>query len=425
TAAAAGRAHERNEAILLRVAQYLFHGLDRGGDAVAVLEGALERGVLGLDGRIHLLDYLQRLQRWEASLPHCDALIAARPGYLDARVRKMRAHFHLQQAEALQNTYQAAVKWCQGNKRWNEREIATIAFACVETRMHEPAITHLREAIAIHTRTAPRRGVGDGTLADYYRRLSIVLQQQERTVEAVDAAAGAIVAWGGHRNQRARALGQLEQVLRTAKDLPGYVAHLTAEEARSGLQNPILRKAVGRAFAGRREWSAAAAQFRIAIAAQPNDLETHYALIEALDAQQDAAGAAQALLDATRANPFAISLYADLAERYGKLKDDVAAERARTTMIEMQPNESESHAALAAIRLAQGRPTDAVHHWQRVVAIRSDEPAGYFGLADALAASKAVDEARTVLQGVLGRAWEERFGDVHARAREELLKLDK
>lgn len=148
-------------------------------------------------------------------------------------------------------------------------------------------------------------------------------------------------------------------------------------------------------------------------------------MLQALDAQSDSAGAAAALLEATRANPFALELYRDLGDRYAKLRDAAGAERAYTSMIEMQPNEAASHTLMADIRTAQQRPAEAVHHWRRTVAARSDEPAGYLGLADALAADGDAAGARAVLQQVLGRTWETRFGEVHAQARTALAKLDK
>ena len=52
------------------------------------------------------------------------------------------------------------------------------------------------------------------------------------------------------------------------------------------------------------------------------------------------------------------------------------AERAYTSIVEMQASESESHALLAEIRQKQNRWPEAIEQWEQVARIRSLEPTG-------------------------------------------------
>ena len=63
---------------------------------------------------------------------------------------------------------------------WNEEAVATLAVACGDSELLDAAVRLWDEAIALHTRTAPNRGVGDGTLARYWREKADVLARLGR-----------------------------------------------------------------------------------------------------------------------------------------------------------------------------------------------------------------------------------------------------
>ena len=76
-----------------------------------------------------------------------------------------------------------------------------------------------------------------------------------------------------------------------------------------------------------------------------------------------------------------IKLYQDLGKRYDSLGNAKETERAYTSIVEVQPNESESHAMLADIRQHQNRWSEAADCWQQVAKIRALEPTGLLKLA--------------------------------------------
>src|SRR5262249_42652764 len=93
-------------------------------------------------------------------------------------------------------------------------------------------------------------------------------------------------------------------------------------------------------------------------------------------------------------------------------------ERAFTSMVEMLPNESEGHAALAEVYEKQNRWPEAIAQWERVAKIRSLEPTGLLKLAAAQIHEKAWDQAAATLRTLRSQSWPQRFGDVQQQARE-------
>ena len=85
------------------------------------------------------------------------------------------------------------------------------------------------------------------------------------------------------------------------------------------------------------------------------------------------------------------------------------AERAYTAIVEMQPNESESHTMLAEIRQEQDRWNDAINHWRRVADLRALEPTGLISLAKAQLHEKQWDAAGETIRKLRQRSWPSRF----------------
>src|SRR5207237_7604022 len=115
--------------------------------------------------------------------------------------------------------------------RWSEAPLATLASACVGVELFDQAIAYYKELIPLHERNAPNRGVGDGVLSEYYAAMATAYSRLGKTIDAVDAASGAIVAWGNRHRDRNRYLDRLREVLTAAGDLDNYVAHLDKQEA--------------------------------------------------------------------------------------------------------------------------------------------------------------------------------------------------
>ncbi|TAH39368.1 MAG: hypothetical protein EYC70_00875 [Planctomycetota bacterium] len=402
--------------VLRNVAGYLWDGLDRRDRAIVVLEGALDRGLLGFEGRDQLAWYLADRRRWKEVVPLLQQLVQARPADYNLRARLVRALGSGGERGQALAALAAAEAWLREQAQWNEAPIATLASAAADSGLSERAVALFAEAIALHVRSAPNRGVGDGALASYYRGQSQAWSALGRTREAVDAAAGAIVAWGPRETERQAELDNLLLVLRAAEDLDAYVAAFGEEVAASGLENPILRLALGRVYLERERFAPAAAQLAAAVALQPEDFEARSLLVQALDQAGRRGEAAAQALEWARAAGHDFSLYLKHADRLAELLGREAAERAYTNVVEAGAQESESHELLAQAREEQGRWLDAASEWRQVVRIRTQEPTGYLGLARALIRAGREDEAREVVRTLLETAWPEHFGDVRAQA---------
>ena len=147
--------------------------------------------------------------------------------------------------------------------------MAGLGESCLENALFGPSAAYFREAIAHHRRTAPHRGIGDGTLSHRYGQMAAAYGGEKKTSEAVDAACEAIVSWGHDRRNRGQALASLRTVLQQAADLDAYLAGLDRQTHESGLENPIVRKAAGQVYQERKQYGKAIAQLRLALEAQP------------------------------------------------------------------------------------------------------------------------------------------------------------
>jgi len=114
-----------------------------------------------------------------------------------------------------------------------------------------------------------------------------------------------------------------------------------------------------------------------------------------------------------------------LGDRFSRQHNAEQAERAYTSLVEMLTDDSEAHARLAAVREGQNRWPEAIERWEQVIRIRTNEPAGYLGLAAALTHEKRWEQAMKTVNTLLGRKWPPRFGDVHGQAKDLRGKINR
>jgi predicted Zn-dependent protease len=406
------------------IAEYLHGGLEHYGRAIEILLDAHRREVLDESGQSRLVEYLREQNRFAETLPILEPLVARRPDNLQYRVWLMNAYFKTAQPKPLADLLQKTHDYFHKENRWNENAMAMLGRSCLENELCQKAVDYLAEAIALHQRTAPRRGIGDGTLSGYYADQGRAYAGLKKTPEAVDAAAAAIVAWGNNINNRYNAIQSLKDVLRAAPDLDNYVRRLDKQSAETREENPILRKAIGQVYLERSAYRKAVEQLRIAAEVQPNDAETYKALIDCYDRQNDQQGAIEQLLAWRQLAVRDIKLYEDLGNRLEKSGQAAEAERAFTSIVETLPSESESHQLLAEIRQRENRWPEAVLQWKQVARIRSLEPTGLVNLCGALIHGQHYDEARGVLEKLKQKAWPARFENYPENVREKIRLLE-
>ena len=299
-----------------------------------------------------------------------------------------------------------------------------LGHSTLANQLFEQSVAYFKEAIALRAQATPSRGVGDDTLSTYYMGLAQAHAGLKQTPEAVEAAGGAIVAWGPRHPRRAEALNTLKNVLAGSPDLDAFVVKLDAQVAETGLENAIVRKSVGLVYLDRGDATKAIAQLQKAAEVQPNDAETHKLLVAAYDKAGDKQGAIAQFFASLQLSRREIQLYKDLAQRYATAGDAIQAERAYLSIVEALPNESESHAMLAEVREQQTRWKDAAEHWGRVAEIRKLEPTGLLKLASAQLQLKDWEAAGQTIRQLEKRDWPGRFSDVQQKTRELAQKLN-
>ncbi len=406
--------HKSNSPTIQYIADYVWYGLEGRDLAIDMLKDAYQRDVLDESAQSLLAQYLHWVDRAEEEIPVLERLVKEHPDAMSYRTRLMLAYFDTRRGKLLARLVENTDSHFHGHDLWSEGNVAKFAAMCVSVKFFKNAITYYDELIALRQRTAPRRGIGDGTLSQYYAQLAYAYQGIGDTAQAVDAASGAVVSWGHDDSNRRRALQSLTDVFRNAPDLDAYVARLDEEVATSKRDRPIVRKAIGLAYQEQMQFGQAIEQFKLAIELQPNDTETHRAMIACFDARGDRQGAIDQLFASLQLSRRDLALYQDLGQRLqaaGRLDE---AERAFVSMVEMQPHESESHASLAALRETQDRWNDAIFHWQRVADLRALEPTGLVALAKAQLHEKQWTAARGTIQRLKSRPWPRRFQDIQA-----------
>ncbi len=402
-------------AVVLHVARYQRDGLGLNREAVATLQAAIARGNAPEDLRATCATWLREDARYAECWALAEALVAERADNLAYRVLGAAAlHGLARDKEALALLEATAARWKE-RKAWDAGVASTLAVAALEARLAAPAAAW--RAAAARMRREAGGGAGpDSTLSSWYGTLARARSLLGETDAAVRAAAAAVVAWGRDRDNRARALETLRDVIAQAKDFDAWLSRYEAEVAASGLDAPTIRKAAGQVLEKRGRFDRAAAQYRAARDLDPADAEVHALLVHALDAQGDGPGALEALLASLRMAPKNLPAYPDLAQRFAKANDSEAAERARTNLVEAMPSEPDGHRELAKLREAAGRFDLAAGQWLRVTEVRPLEPEGWLSLARTRIEAGDGAGARAAIDHLLGATWDARFGDVKAEA---------
>ena len=395
------------------IADYFYWGLGKTDRAIEVMFVARNQKLLDEAGEAALVNFLQRENRYGESIPVLLPLVERRPTNLDYRVFLMRAYFRTGRQAELLALLKETDTFFHEKDRWGENPLNRLAHSTLQNELYSQSAAYFKELIPLHERTQPNRGIGNGTLSTYYAGLANSFAGLKKTPEAVEAAGGAIVAWGNQRDNRAKAIDTLKQVLLRAPDLDAFVVHFDQQKQDSA----IVRKALGQAYREKKEHTKAIKQLQQAAQLQPHDAEVYQLLVASYDDVGDKAAAIKQLLQAAQQARRDFKLYEDLGNRYVVASQMTEAERAYTSIVEVQPSESESHTLLAEVREKQNRWADAIHHWEQVARLRALEPTGLLKLAAAQIHEKRWDAARKTLRKLDTRTWPVRFGNVHEQVR--------
>jgi predicted Zn-dependent protease len=399
------------------IADYLYAGIEHRQRAIEILFAAHKDKVLAESGQAKLVSFLHGVDRFAESVPLLLPLVELRPDDLQYRVWLMHAYFRTQRQAELLALLKQTEAFFREKDRWNESALAGLAASCAQNQLYNEALAYFAELILLHQRTQPGRGIGRGTLSTYYTQQAQAFAGLKKTREAVEAAAGAVVAWGPTHSNRGAALENLKNVIVQSPDLDAFVKELDKEP----LQSAIVRKAIGQAYVQKKEPAKAIPQFELAAELQPNDAEVKQALVKCYDDLGDKQGAIEQILKLVQVSRRDLGLYQSLGERWQAAMNKAEAERAFTSIIEVMPNEAESHALFAEVRQKQDRWQEAIEHWERVASLRALEPTGLLGLTRSYIHEKQWDKATESIRKLRSKTWPDRF----AKVNQEISELEK
>ncbi len=406
----------------MHIADYLFRGCNRTGRAIDILSALHRAKKLDVAGRGTLSHYLLDVRRYAEAVDILVPLVEDTPDDTTPRFRLMDAYAALGKPAELRELFSKSIARWKERGAWTIQTMPAFGDAAQRCDMHHEAAGVYAELIPNAQRAY---GSPNGELAEFYRRHAESLSKIGRHVEAVDAASGAIVAWGGDANRRQAAIATLNATAAGAANLEALVAHFDKQTAETGLVNPILRKALGQAYMARQNYGPAVPQLELAVEAQPNDPETFTLLIgcyDKLNLKAEAIARILKALDLTRRD---LVRYDDLGKRYAAAGDPASAERSVTSIVEVTRGDAEGQALLAVLRQREERWEDAILHWEQVDAVRSLEPEGLVGLANAQLHLKRYDAAKATIQKLRAKTWPTHTTNVPAKLQELEAKLPK
>jgi len=406
------------------VSNYLWSGLEHYKRAIEIRLIAHGKGILAETDLYQLTQWLHHRTRWAEAIPILEPMVNESPDVMKYRTMLLRSYTRSSRPEQRDELLAQIDEHFRGGGRWTEANISQLASMCVEVKLDDAAVKYYGELIPLAQRSRPNRGIGEGTVSEYYRRLSQSHARLGNTREAVDAASGAIIAWGPRHDHRRSAVNQMKSAIQQARMLDAYVEFLDDQLAESGQDSPMIRRMIGEVYASRGKHEAAIAQLQLAAELQPFDQETHAGLVKSYDALKNSKAATGQILKQLDFDRHNLELYKDLAKR---LKgDDQQSERAVTTLVEAAPKEAEHHEALALIRQEQNRWGDAIEHWQHVADLRALEPNGLLKLAEAQIHEKRWPAARSTIGKLKARSWPSRFSNIEGQTQslERRIKAD-
>lgn len=401
-------------AILRNVAHYLWEGLHRFDEAIALAQRTEAAGLYDDDGRFELAQWLVSQKRAAESLGLYDRLCSAHPDRFDyARgfVLALHGSGRVELAEQRFTAVEAELRKRGHHDHGTLDQLAHLAAEC-SFREHE------RRLLTEVVRLVEPRGSTD-QLGWYQVRLARACIADGDPAAGIEPASAALVAFRRNKDLRDQGNQVLREVLAALPDLAEFVRLQDARAAETGQDVPVLRKALGALLLERRDYGAAAAQLRLAAELAPADLDCWRMLAGAHERRRDTPARAEALLAAIEQAPLELTLYAEVASLLSA--DD--RERALTSGVDVLFEEAAPHQQLAEKRTEQRRHGDAVLEWRQVVRLRREEPDGWLSLAHAQLASGDRAGARATFEQMLAERWESRFGDVHGNVRRELGRM--
>lgn len=387
------------------IAEYCFHGLGREDRAVEIMLDAHRRKLLDIDQQIRVVHLLHQAGRYAESIPILEPIVQRHPLDLNRSTELMLSYYKTKQRQALVDLRQKTHDLFHQQQRWTEHVMNQLGYACLQCELFEPAVEYLKEAVAVRTKALNSRIQNDSIISSYYQSLARAHAGLKQTKEAVDAASSAIVCWGRRHHERDQALETLREVLRDSPDLAAYVKQLDQETNKTKQDRPIVRKMLGEVLQEQRKFAEAIVQFRAAAQLTPNDREIHAKLIECLDAANDPAGALAQSFESLELDRRNVDLWVKLAERYDEANDETEAERARTSLAEILPGETEGRTALAHERENQNRWPEALEQWQKVAELRKLEATGLLNMARVQLQLKQKEQAAATIQQIERTTW--------------------
>jgi len=315
--------------------------------------------------------------------------------------------------------YQEASK-ALGKRDYTERR--GLAQGALDNGFYDFAIEEMRLALRAYEAARRRGEASVDDIVECYRSLAKAYQAKGEEQKAVDELLTGLTRVP--EDSRGELTRDLMDIYERSGKLDALVADYEREAAATRVEKPMLRVVFGDLYRQKEALDQALKQYRAALEVAPHYSHVRQRVVEILKEQKRPAELIEAYRQWVRAEPKRLDAYKELGRLLREDGRDEEAMRAYTAMLDALPTEAESHREMARI-FADFDFGAELAMWKKVVQFRPEEPENHYALAASYVKCDQPKEAERVYRAMLGRKWDERFGNVRSEATRRLEDLTK
>ncbi len=402
------------EGAINRIAHYVYGAHGARELAVSGLLSIETARGLPRNCRWTLVQYLVELRRWDEAIPRIEVAVAESPDDLSRRFELVRALASAKQMDRAREALAAARRHFRQGEIEPQYVLQTLGSAASQGGLWAEAEELLGQVERQWQREPARvRGTDEVNLL---MELSKVRTGLGMSRPAIDSASGAILASGRRMEDRERAFQALVAALTGARDLKEVAQTLEAEALAARQENPILRRALARAFENKGDLTEAERHLRAGLEVAPEDFDLRKPLLALLDRRQALAEslrvAKEGVAMADRAD---LEPALDLGRRLLRAEQPELAERAFTQTIEAWGSEPIAWSRYAQTLVERARLPEALTIAGEAKTLRPTDAEGALRYAEVLRAMGRTDELKAAITALKTTPWAAIPGDFAAR----------
>jgi tetratricopeptide (TPR) repeat protein len=371
-------------AVVNSVATYLFQGLNDYRHSIRVLMDAHARQTINTSGLGLLCQFVEQAKLRKANVADLNiveilkSMVEANPHKLSYRRHLALAFKRHKQPQQLEKLLDETYAFFSAAESENEFEHSQgLVELLSEFGRHDEAVEYLIREIAYWKEQVDRDESYEGQYG-CLTRLAVSYLFHGKTKAAIDARLESMKFWNEDHGDDL--VQDLADTLFEVDDLASIEKWLIEKLESSGSEQPIVRKALGRALQDRDDLKSAAGHFEVALKYQPADSELRRELIEVYDQLErpdDKRRHVLLLIEWSLTND-----RDSLVDLLFSLGDQGLDLRMATNLVEVLPDDAEAHLQLAELWDADETRELAILVVQKATELEPNDEDAFFHLVE-------------------------------------------